>query len=264
MQPLRVLHVTPYFTDAWAYGGIPRVAHSLARGLARRGHRVTVCTTDAHDGSTRLRAAPSARTGDGVDVRTFANASNHLAYHWQCFVPLGLDAWLRRHASSFDVAHLHACRNLPGAMAAYHLRRGGVPYVLAPNGTAPRIERRRLAKLVFDIVAGRRVLAGAARVLAVSDAERVQLRALGVDATAIRTIPNPVDLEEFTSPAARGAFRRRLCIAPGPLVMYLGKLTPRKRLDVVARAFAKLRCRDARIRSACPRPACQRPWPRSN
>jgi glycosyltransferase involved in cell wall biosynthesis len=247
MQPLRVLHVTPYFTDAWAYGGIPRVAHSLARGLARRGHQVTVCTTDAHDGSTRLPAAPSARTEDGVDVRTFANASNRLAYHWQFFVPLGLDAYLRRHAASFDVAHLHACRNLPGALAAYHLRRSGVPYVLAPNGTAPRIERRRLAKLAFDIVAGRRVLAGAARVLAVSDAERVELRALGVDASAIRTIPNPVDLDEFASPVVRGAFRRRLGLSPGPLVVYLGKLTPRKRLDVVARAFATLRCPDARL-----------------
>ena len=247
MQPLRVLHVTPYFTDAWAYGGIPRLAHSLARGLSRRGHQVTVCTTDAHDGSTRLAAPPWARTEDGVEVRTFANVSNRLAYHWQLFVPLGLDTYLRRHASSFDVAHLHACRNLPGALAAYHLRRNLVPYVLAPNGTAPRIERRRFAKLAFDIVAGRRVLAGAARVLAVSNAERVQLRALGVDASAIRTIPNAVDLDEFASPASRGAFRRRLGLPPGPLVMYLGKLTPRKRLDVVARAFAKLRCPDARL-----------------
>jgi glycosyltransferase involved in cell wall biosynthesis len=112
--------------------------------------------------------------------------------------------------------------------------------VLAPNGTAPRIERRRLAKHVFDIVAGRRILRGATRVLAVSNAERLQLRELGVGASAIRVVPNPVDLDEFASPITPGRFRQHFALPSGPLVMFLGKLTPRKRLDVLAQAFARL------------------------
>jgi glycosyltransferase involved in cell wall biosynthesis len=247
MQPLRILHVTPYFTEAWAYGGIPRLAHSLARGLARRGHQVTVCTTDARDAAARLDVPACARTSDGVEVRTFANLSNRLAYHLQLFLPLGLHTYLQRHATGFDVAHLHACRNVPGAIAAHHLRRRGVPYALAPNGTAPRIERRRLAKLAFDIVAGRRVLAGAARVLAVSDAERAQIAALGVPSSAVRMIPNPIDLDEFASPVARAAFRARIGRPSGPLVVFLGKLTPRKGLDVLVRAFSRLRRSDATL-----------------
>jgi glycosyltransferase involved in cell wall biosynthesis len=251
---VRILHVTPYSAGAWAYGGIPRLAHSLTRGLARRGHQVTVCTTDACDGSSRLsstegryRPWPPSQTPDGVSVRVFPNVSNRLAYHLQLFLPLGLGQYLKRHAGTFDVAHLHACRNMPGAIAAYHLRKAGVPYVLAPNGTAPRIERRMLAKLAFDLVAGHRILNDAARVLAVSDAERRQLRALGVADPAIRAIPNPMDLDEFTPPATRGAFRTRFNIPPGPVVLFLGKLTPRKRLDVVVRAFARLGRSDASL-----------------
>jgi glycosyltransferase involved in cell wall biosynthesis len=244
---VRILHVTPYFADAWAYGGIPRLAHSLTRGLARRGHQVTVCTTDACDESSRLPGPSFTRTSDGVELRVFPNLSNRLAYHLQLFLPRGLERYLRRHAGTFDVAHLHACRNIPGAIAAYHLRRTGVPYVIAPNGTAPRIERRLLAKHAFDIVAGRRILAGASRVLAVSDAERRQLCDLGIPPPAIRAIPNPVDLDEFASPVIPGNFRRRVGLPSGRLVLFLGKLTPRKRLDVLVGAFARLRQSDASL-----------------
>ncbi|HYN06460.1 MAG TPA: glycosyltransferase [Vicinamibacterales bacterium] len=259
MPPLRILHVTPYSGDAWAYGGIPRLAATLARDLARRGHAVTVATTDACDATSRLRppsiaavpppggAWPSSRTADGVALRVFPNLSNHLAYHWQLFLPRGLAGFMRRHAREFDVAHLHACRNLPVEIAARHLGRAGVPFVLAPNGTAPRIERRRLAKRTFDALAGRRALQNAARVVAVSQAEQAQLRALGVADETIALVPNPIDLEEFASPIQRGRLRIRCSLRAGPIVLFLGKLTPRKRVDLLVEAFARLERPDATL-----------------
>src|SRR5205807_3123757 len=189
MPPLRVLQVTPYYAEAWAYGGVPRAATALARGLARRGHQVTVCTTDAAEPRARARGAAGAA---GVEVRVFANVSNALAYHLQLFLPRGMDAWLAEHAGDFDVAHLHACHNVPTAVAARRLTAAGVPYVLSPHGTAPRIERRRALKWVFDHTVGRGVLDGAARLLAVSEAECRQLVALGVTPAAISVVPNPV------------------------------------------------------------------------
>jgi glycosyltransferase involved in cell wall biosynthesis len=249
--PLRILHVTPYYEHAWAYGGIPRLAAALTHELARRGHRVTVCTTDARDDRARLtppqgsgdtaRAWPPVTSADGVEVRVFPNWSNHLAYEYQAFAPLGLSRFLRDHAREFDIAHLHACHHLPGALAARHLRRARVPYVLAPNGTAPRLERRRLAKWIFDATVGREVVPRAARVLAVSEAERRQLLGLGVPHARIVVVPNPVDLREFEDVPPSGRFRARLGLGPGPIVLYLGKLTPRKRLDVLVDAFASLR-----------------------
>ena len=246
MQALRVLHVTPYGGDAWAYGGIPRLSDAMARGLAARGHHVTVCTTDACDADRRL-AAPSGgaklaaraavRTAHGVELRVFPNVSNRLAYNYQCFLPVGLSRYLKRHAASFDVAHLHACRNVPGAIAARYLRAAGVPYVLAPNGTAPNLERRRLAKSVFDALAGTNVMHGASRVLAVTRAEERQLTALGVPAERISLVPNPIALEEFDPRPSPGSFRERHGIN-GSLVAYLGQLTPRKRVDVLVKAFA--------------------------
>ena len=254
---MRILHVTPYSADAWAYGGIPRLAATLARGLVRRGHCVTVCTTDACDAASRLPrldphssrfvAWPARWTADGVEVRVFPNLSNRLAYHWQAFFPLGLERYMREHAAAFDVAHLHACRNLPGVVSGHFLRQHQVPYVLAPNGTAPRIERLHHVKRVFDVVFGQQLLDSASRVLAVSSTEQRQLTELGVAAQSISLIPNPIDLDEFGTPLERGRFRQRYSVQSHPIVLFLGKLTPRKNVDVLIKAFSQLSRSDARL-----------------
>ena len=169
----------------------------------------------------------------------FRNVSNRLAYRHQCFLPIGLASFLRQHAASFDVAHLHACRNVPGSIAAHYLHRAGVPYVLAPNGTAPNVDRRRVAKSIFDLIVGRRMMARANRLLAVTGAEREQLEKLGVAPDRIRVIPNPVELDEFRDPGERDRYRRQRNLT-GPLVVYLGQLIARKRVELLVRAFARL------------------------
>jgi glycosyltransferase involved in cell wall biosynthesis len=246
MDPLRILHVTPYWSDAWAYGGIPRVVGAQTRALAGRGHDVVVCATDACSATTRLQPSTGVAHGApwrigveaGLELRVFPNRSNRLAFDWQVYTPMGFASYLRDHAASFDVAHLHACRNWPVAVAAAQLARHGVPFVLGPNGTAPLIERRQWAKRIFDVVAGRRMMSQAAAVLAVSEAERRQIIELGVAPERIHLVPNPVDLDEFTPPIERGRFRSSAGLGAGPLVAFLGKITPRKRVDLLVRAFA--------------------------
>ncbi|HXT22786.1 MAG TPA: glycosyltransferase, partial [Thermoanaerobaculia bacterium] len=247
MAALRVLHVAPYYGEAWAYGGIPRVVTALTRGLAKRGHRVLVATTDACDAESRLPAAAASSSDAGVEVHVFRNVSNRAAYRLQWFMPRGLGAWLRRIAPAIDVAHLHGCHHLPGAIAARALSRAGVPYVLTPNGTAPRIERRLAAKWLFDHTLGRAVLPKAALVSAVSEAERRQLLAMGVPAAKVRLLPNPLDLDELASPPAPGAFRARWGLGAAPVVLYLGMLTPRKGVDVLVEAFARAALPGARL-----------------
>src|SRR5262249_56546317 len=70
---------------------------------------------------------------------------------------------------------------------------------------------------------------------------------LGVRSQVIDVVANPIDLDEFPVRVAPGASRRRIGVNSTPLVLFLGKLTPRKRLDVLVRAFARLRRPDARL-----------------
>jgi len=252
---LRILHVSPYSPEAWAYGGIPRVVSALTYGLVARGHTVTLCATDVLDASRRLgpstgrvrRTPLPPRVVDGVEWRIFPNLSNRAAFKWQAFAPLGLGAFLSQHAASFDVAHLHACHNLPGIIAARALAKAGVPWVLSPNGTAPIFERRLFEKRLLQQLGGDRVLRDARLVLAVSHAEERQLHALGVPAESIRRVPNPVDTREFFD--ARGSYRFANHRGEGPdtTILFIGKITPRKNLDVVVEAFARLTTVPARL-----------------
>lgn len=249
MPPLRILHVAPYSERAWAYGGIPRVVGSLTRAQARAGHQVTVAATDVHDAASRLAPKPGGRarrlrpwqerTAEGIDALFFPNVSNRLASRWQLYLPLGLRRFLRDHAGEFDVAHLHACHNLPVALAARACRRAGLPYVSQPNGTARRIERRRAGKWLFDILFGRGFLEGAAAVLAVSEWERRQLEADGLPPGRCHVVANP--LAPAPAPLPDGAaFRRRHGLAADPVILFLGILSPRKHPEVLAEAAARI------------------------
>jgi glycosyltransferase involved in cell wall biosynthesis len=252
MGALRILHVAPYFENAWAYGGIPRVVSAHVHALAAAGHHVTVATTDARDAKSRTtpagrvgssRLAPRVeRTADGIDLLVFPNLSNTAAYRWQFYTPRGFAGWLRANARTFDIAHLHACRNLLTARAAPALRSAGVPFVVQPNGTARRIERRLAAKAVFDMLFGDELLRRAARVIAVSGSERRQLdEDLGGEGgDRIALVPNPLAPLPSCCLPERGRFRERLGLTAAPLLMYLGTLSPRKQPAVLARAAATL------------------------
>lgn len=235
---LHIAQVVPYFYPAWAYGGIPRLAWGLSRALVARGHRVTVFTTDALD-ATR-RAPPGRESLDGVEIHRFPNLSNHLAYQHQGFAPLGMAGALAARGRDFDVIHVHGHRHLPGLMAHRLARWTRTPLVLTPNGTLPNLERKARLKAAFDRLGGDALVADADALIAVSRAEINQMRRHGVPADRISLIPNGIDLAEFEALPPRGTFAAGAGLGGRRIVLYLGKLTPRKGVDHLLGAFALL------------------------
>jgi glycosyltransferase involved in cell wall biosynthesis len=122
--------------------------------------------------------------------------------------------------------------------------------------TVQRVERRHLPLVVtahslfgehedatiWSLMAPN--LRDADRVIAVNEHIADQAIALGVDARRVRVIRSGVDTERFR-PAdedERTAARRRLNLSTlGPLVLFVGNLEPRKQVDVLLRAMARVR-----------------------
>jgi glycosyltransferase involved in cell wall biosynthesis len=234
-DPLRILHITPYYAPAWAYGGSPRVAYELATRLAARGHAVTVLTTDAHDASGR--AEPGVHTIDGVTVHRVRNLSNRLAWR-RVFLPVGFRQVARRLIPGADVVHVHEARSLLNAAALPVLRRSA-PYVVMPHGGLPAGLGRAPLKRVYDALWGRRLLDGACRLHALTDMERDPYFALGMSPRRVVLIPNGIDAAAFDLDADPAGFRARYDIpVDAPVVGYLGRLNEIKGLDGLVDAFA--------------------------
>lgn len=242
---LKILQVVPYFYPAWAYGGIPRVAYELSRELVGNGHDVTVYSTDVLDRRSRCGDSGKEVFVDGIRVRYFRNFSNALAYDYQLFLPTGFCGVLRGSIREFDILHLHGHRHVMNSAARFHAVRNRKPYVLSGHGTVVRIERRVLAKRLFDRVLGNRVLRDARRFVAVSEHEVGQYREMGVPEEKVEVIYNGIDVSAYDSLPERGLFRSRYSLGDRKIVLYLGKITPRKGVDFLARAFSELRGGDA-------------------
>ncbi|MEO8601019.1 MAG: glycosyltransferase [bacterium] len=235
---LRILHVAPSFYPAWAYGGIPRCVYELARAQAGQGDAVSVWTTDAFDAERRCETPEE--VVDGIAVRRFRNLDNGLAYHRQLYLPIGIIKAPWRDLVEFDVVHVHSHRHLLEALVGAAALRRGIPYVFTGNGTVPAIERYVLVKRVLDLLGADLVLKSAAACIAVSEAEIVDYEGAGVPRQRVRVIPNGVRLQEFDNLPPRGSFRRAFGLGDGPLIAFVGKITPRKGVDVLLRALAHL------------------------
>ncbi len=235
---LRILHVAPSFYPAWAYGGVPRCAYELCRELVAAGHEVTAWTTDVFDRDSRLGSASS--VVDGIRVERFRNLSNRLAHDFQLYLPRGAWAAAAQRVADFDLVHIHSHRHALEAAVARAASAAGVPYVLTGNGTVPAIERYVGIKQILDSMGLASIVRQTAACIAVSQAEVPHYERVGVPRERITIIPNGIRLAEFERLPEAGRFRRAHGIGEAPLVAFVGKITPRKGVDVLIRAMARI------------------------
>ena len=233
----RVVHVAPWFAPAWGFGGPPRSLLALCRAQVEAGLDVEVFTTTANPG-TPLPPAPEGREIEGVRARYFP-LSAPSALLGASTMSRPLEAAL----AAADVAHVHGLFNRTTWMAARLARLAGTPTVLSPRGMlqpaalAHHRRRKRLAWLLAD----RSVVRDAAMLHATSADERVALHAYEAQPhPRVVEIPNPVGVDAV-SPADVATARREAGLQDEwPFVLFLGRVHPIKRLDLLADAFTRL------------------------
>ena len=196
-------------------------------------------TTDALDAEARLPYGEA--DVEGLHVFRFRNLSNRLAYRHQLFLPLGAREVLRKSVAEADVVHLHGYWHLLNNAAVAAARELDRPVVLTPNGTLLPHERKTRIKAAWHHAFGKPVLEGVDRFIAVSRAELNQFHRAGLQPDRVDLVHNGLELEEFERLPERGVFREAHGIGDRPVILYLGKLTPRKGVTHLVGAMARLK-----------------------
>jgi len=234
---MQILHVVPSYLPAVRYGGPIFAVHGLCKALVARGHKVQVFTTNIDGPGNSPVPIELAVDVEGIQVRYFPCPLLRRLY----WAP-ALGRALKSEIGKFDVVHLHSVFLWPTWSAARAARKVGVPYVLSPRGMLVRelIRRRsRLAKSVWIHIAEKSNIEQAAAVHLTSELEASELEHFGWRFPRLAVIPNGID-EPMASTSAISADVQAIA-ATQPLVLFLGRLSWKKGLDRLLRAFGQSR-----------------------
>jgi glycosyltransferase involved in cell wall biosynthesis len=207
------------------------VVEALARNQVSAGHAVTVLTTD----QGVRRGEHVADLCDGVNVqRLRTRGPDRLAY-----TP-GFAAAAHACVRGSDVVHIHSIFTYPVHAALRAALAEGVPVVLRPCGQLHRYSLGRSAwrKRLYLALWGRAARKACTAWHYTSDNESAD--SWPWDASPRFVLPNGIEPGQFTVDRrqARQAVERSCPqLGPSPYVLFLGRLHPKKRLDLLLEAF---------------------------
>jgi len=225
---MHVIQVVPRFRPA--IGGVEEHVYQISLELVRRGHNVTVVTSNETDGQI---CPLQTEIMEGIHVYRFPLfMPKMLRESW--FIPEILKCFLRLRG---DVVHVHGYRCLSSFNAVYFAQVRNVPSVLTPHGIYPtRSFVNGLAKSIFDHVFGRLLLDFSDKIIALSEHNKQLLLQVGASANKIVTVPNGVNVEEYANLQLSNKILEDFN-TDGPILLYVGRIDWNKRVEKIIEAM---------------------------
>lgn len=225
---MKILEVTNLFAPV--HGGAAEAPFQLCKQLSKRGHDVTVYTSDYKLTSEYISQLP------GVKVQAFGTWINFANLH----VTPGIIPAARKEVRAFDVMHVHNYRTFQNMIVCHYAKQFGVPYVLQSHGGVMPVLQKKGLKTLYDKVVGNKILTSAGKVIAGNATEVGEYKQMGVDESRVVIIPPFYNTDEYSIMPRAGQFRSKYGIKEKNIILFLGRIHQIKGIDFLVDAFAEL------------------------
>lgn len=219
------------------YGGPSKIALELADALSQQTIHVDLVTTNAN-GKVNL----------DVPLETWISRQSYrIQYfsHWglgDYKISGSLTQWLFQHIKDYDIVHTIALFSYPIAIAHWLCQRHNIPYIMNPQGMlepwalAYKSWKKRLFYALFEKAALRN--ASALHMLSTAEAQRIEPLQIK---TPTVIVPNGLHRRDYETLPEPDRFYHEFPETQGKtLLLFLGRIDPKKGLDLLAPAFASV------------------------
>ena len=220
-RPISILHIVPYAGAGGLYGGPARGTFKQAAAATRAGNRADVLS---------LGPETVVESRGSVNYHQFRAHRLPIRPRFAGLYSVRAILWAFMSASSYDIIHIHAGRELWVQVVMRGLRLRKLPFVWQTHGMLS--PRTSILIRSYDVLLTKPALRAAARVLSLTAHEDRDIRQVW-PGVALERLTNAIEDPVAEAPARRWSGVLR--------VAFISRLHPRKRVLDLTRAVLDLR-----------------------
>ncbi len=234
---MKILIVTTYMSPI--YGGITKVVEETLEALGKQKEiTVDLLTTNA-----KLESDPNCPVNTWIQEEGYRVRYHKCIYRDDLIFSFSLLRYLWNHVEEYDIVHIHTIFSPLISVACNICQIKGMPYVITPHGILEpwSLNYKKGKKEIYYKLLDKNNLKKASALQAIASVEKSNLHSLDVN-KELFYVPNGLNAEEFSSLPSADIFTEKFPETKGKtLILFLGRMNPKKGLDLLAPAFAKVK-----------------------